>query len=321
MICKSLLFNLKCVRIHFDKKEGFSMNLKEEILKEKSLHPEWDLFTLIRWIYLKTCQIFTYDWEYLYADEKRRKSIYDTRLDLSNIEMTDIICSTWAHLFHDALALLNIDSKIITTTSLHCLVQFTLDNLVIHADATQGYDFSRVKIGCSTNGLLSEHSNFSDRLNEADIIIGYNKNVYTDAAIKQIKNDFITDGYIKNQSNDEMIDYEQILFKLKLIQDLINNTQKIKKFYDTDFYLSYLGRYFFTIKEKYELLISPFWKFTNMSDIIDVIILCNIKEPQYFLLKKINDKYYLVNTTFDEINGYLEKYHGNLKERIRSYNR
>ena len=37
------------------------MNLKEEILNMQFSHPEWDLFTLVRWIYLKTCTIFTYD--------------------------------------------------------------------------------------------------------------------------------------------------------------------------------------------------------------------------------------------------------------------
>ena len=75
------------------------MNLKEEVLRHISSHPEWDLFTKARWIYLKTCSIFSYDWKYFYASKETKKEIYQLELDIENIETTDIICSTWCDLF------------------------------------------------------------------------------------------------------------------------------------------------------------------------------------------------------------------------------
>ena len=61
------------------------MNLKEDILNHIASHPEWDLFTKARWIYLKTCSFFSYDWKYFYVSNEDKRKIYQLELDIENI--------------------------------------------------------------------------------------------------------------------------------------------------------------------------------------------------------------------------------------------
>ncbi len=102
------------------------MNLKEDILNHIASHPEWDLFTKARWIYLKTCSFFSYDWKYFYVSKEDKRKIYQLELDIENIETTDIICSTWCDLFVKLLNLVHIEAWTVTDASLHCYVLFKL---------------------------------------------------------------------------------------------------------------------------------------------------------------------------------------------------
>ena len=299
------------------------MNLKEEILNKRLSHPEWDLFTLIRWIYLKTCTIFTYDWRYFYCNDFQKKEIYDLTLDISYITVTDIICSTWARLFVDALRLLNIDARIISDVPPHCYVLFDLYGVTIKADATKGYDLSRVKIGCSTNGFKALHfsKDFSQKLDLSDEIIGYKQMLYTDYAIKRLKLDFLGDGYTKNQNFSEFtnIDYEQINFKIELLQTLINNTQKVKKFHDTDFYLSYLGRNLMTNQERYEILIQTYWRIEPYPDIINFFAVRDCVQKDIYILKCVDGKYLLERATNEDIDYYVTNYNGKYEHLLLQY--
>ena len=299
------------------------MNLKEEILNMQFSHPEWDLFTLVRWIYLKTCTIFTYDWRYFYEDDFQRKEIYDLTLDISHITVTDIICSTWAKLFADALRCLDIEAQIVSDVPPHCYVLFDLNGMTIKADATKGYDLSRVKIGCSTNGFKALHFNkdFLQKLDLSDEMIGYKQMLYTDEVIKRLKTDFLEDGYTNNQNSFEFanVDYKQIIFKIELLQTLINDTQKVNKFHDTDFYLSYLGRNLLTSQERYETLIQPYWRIEPYPDIVNFLAVRDCMQKDIYILKCFDDKYRLERATNEDIEYYVTNYHGKYEQLLLQY--
>lgn len=297
------------------------MNLKEDILNHIASHPEWDLFTKARWIYLKTCSFFSYDWKYFYVSKEDKRKIYQLELDIENIETTDIICSTWCDLFVKLLNLVHIEAWTVTDASLHCYVLFKIDENIYRADATKGYDFSRVKIGCSTNGFYPFKPDifFVNRLTDCDILLRYKQKWYVDEAIKHINEDFRKENYTKNHDFGKDFDYEQLFYKISLIQSLINTTRKISGFHDTDFYLSYLGRNLFTKLEKNELLIQSFWNLQEYEDIIDFVVVRNHDGKRIYVLKDVNHKYSLLEATNDDIDFYTSHYQGKYENLILQY--
>ncbi len=297
------------------------MNLKEEILTTLALHPEWDLFTMVRWIYLKTCIIFSYDWQYFYVSKEEKMRIYQSKLNIEQINKADIICSTWCHLFIELLSLIGVEAWIKTDPNLHCYVLFKLNDVIYKADATKGYDFSRVKIGCSTNGFYPITSDFSFKqcLTLADTIIGYKEKIYADEAIKHINEDFRKENYIHNQNFLEPFDYSQLYYKISLIQTLINSTKKIKRFHDTDFYLSYLGRNLFTAYERSEVLIQTFYRVKDNPDIIDFFLVRDDSKKLICVLKNLGGKFSLLEATNEEIDYYVSCFEGKYEQLILQY--
>ena len=74
------------------------MNSKDDVLSflEDS---GFDDFTIIRYIYLYVCNLFTYDIRFHYADYNFKTQIYNKEVDIKNVEDYEIVCYTCAHVF------------------------------------------------------------------------------------------------------------------------------------------------------------------------------------------------------------------------------
>ncbi len=296
------------------------MNLKQMVQEMIESHPDWDMLTKVRWIYLKTCELFSYDWRFFYSDNRKKEEIYHFRLDKENISQFEIICSTWAYLFCDLLQYIGVTAEVINPKPPHCLVRFELEKDVFLADATKGYDFSRVKIGFSTNGFKvasggNVHS-FKKELSKRDELIGFKKNLYVDKAILKIAKELQDEGYNRNNSLNDF-SFAQLDYKMDLLKLLINDTGKMKRFDDTDYYFSYLGRKLLKPLEIGTVIVYPYYNL-ELDSIVDLITYGVYDENRkFYIICNCDGKYRLESIPFENVEYFLENYKGNHKNLFR----
>lgn len=192
--------------------------MKEEV---SSLHLSNEL-EIIRYLYIRTGQIFDYDPRFDIVDEYEKENIAKKRIDIENVEEFDIVCETWNYLFVDLLQAFGIEAKVLKsgiTKFHHSLVEITTKNYgVLYADLMIGLcDLGAIKLG---KEIINMHfsDNFKDKsFEEIDKKIKYNQGITFEEVL----------GLIKKELLDENLTYDELLQSaFKVVGDIINFPRK-----------------------------------------------------------------------------------------------
>ena len=72
----------------------------------------WTAKEKIDYIYIRMCQIFNYDERWNYStDSKLKDDIYDYNINIFNVDITKLVCSTFSKAFSDLVNIFLMDSK------------------------------------------------------------------------------------------------------------------------------------------------------------------------------------------------------------------
>lgn len=118
---------------------------------------KWDLFDKSLYIYIRTCEIFSYDPYFAVTDnvEKWKKAYYK-KMSISNIQYFEITCFTWCRIYKKLLKqILDIDVEIKGENGRHRWCSFSIKNEYLELDSTflDYNDLVRVKNHDFINGI------------------------------------------------------------------------------------------------------------------------------------------------------------------------
>lgn len=153
------------------------MNLLETLSDElKGKH--YIEFEKTRHIYLRTCDIFSFDsrWRYakLFNDEELLKQIHYKKFNVENIDDVLVVCHSVSKYILKTLIeeLTNLEVQL--EEGPHTIITLEYGPDKWELDATLG-DLARVKAGLKTNGFSCMKSNSERIVNEMDRAIGYSR--------------------------------------------------------------------------------------------------------------------------------------------------
>ena len=144
-----------------------------EVLAQELKDKNFTDFEKIRYIYLRCCEIFSFDhrWNYFtYYDEGMIKRIEDKRFDIRNIDTNLVVCHSFSISILIALIKEFTTSKVHFNKGAHSFVEVYEGKSKWILDATQG-DFPRVKMRLQPRGMFLEGSPYD--LTELDGELGY----------------------------------------------------------------------------------------------------------------------------------------------------
>ena len=168
------------------------MNLLE-ILDNELKDKHYNTLEKVRYIYLRTCEIFSYDECYYISrnlkDKELHSLIENKKFDVTDINEFQMICFSYAKYILDVLIkeLTNADSKVMASPW-HAYVVAQINNLEYTLDACIK-DFSKVKMNLKTDGFyvgFSNNKKFNKELAEIDNYLGFNL-VYESELIDDLK--------------------------------------------------------------------------------------------------------------------------------------
>ena len=152
-----------------------------QLLDKELINKKWSTEQKARYLYLRSCQIFSYDPRYKFCDlltngNELKREIQNYQFDLENVTNFEITCRSYIKSVYPRLLkeLLNIKEVKERGTG-HKWCEFNDGKRELKADATSNSDLTRVKMGLSTYGYctLTKDYNFSTQLREIDKSIGY----------------------------------------------------------------------------------------------------------------------------------------------------
>lgn len=164
------------------------MNVLAKLNEELEAKKDYTLEQKKRYIYLRTCQLFSYDSRYHYCTyellgkkaEKIKEEIIHYKIDLENVSNFNVVCKNYSEdVFSVALKKL-LDAESIVKRGIHFYIEFKEKNQTIKADATLG-DLTRAKMRLMTHGYKAcGDKNYKKRLKEIDQKINYINKHYDD---------------------------------------------------------------------------------------------------------------------------------------------
>lgn len=248
-----------------------------------------------RFLYLKTCELFTFSTQFQNTDAFSFSKLYNKKVDIANLKTTEVNCRMWAQIYSQLLDRVNIKNKIIDYG--HQYVMFYIDNKEWVADATYGNytDFSRVKnndrtIGFGYNlyqGKENKHiiidQKYISLLDDIDKKLGYNN--YQMLELIEFRNMLtnIKDNLydISKLSNEPIVD--KLSFKLEY---LFSRLGKLNcGFYEAKDFVFNLEQYMLT-EEEFKQVKAVELKRTNKDKSVDILqcIYTSGDKPNYYLL-------------------------------------
>ena len=151
------------------------MNLVELLANELRNKHLTD-FEKVRYIYLRCCEIFSFDtrWHYpqFFEDKDFKQKLIDKKFDIENIDNYLVVCHSFAKELLKPLIEELTDLEIGLEMGKHTIATLDYGPEKWELDATIG-DLTRVKAKLVTNGFTAYSSKYNKRLEETDEIIGY----------------------------------------------------------------------------------------------------------------------------------------------------
>lgn len=322
-----LLGNCVIVSSIFKERGYVSMNLKGEILSFLDFKKEYSLLTKVRYVYLKMCKVFSYDYRYLFCENEEKSYYYDKEFDAWNVTEFELVCSSWCKLAKSILD--EMGGGLLTSISYdvlpHVFLIVEFDDYKIKMDPMKyGYDITRVKVGCSTHGFFD--LNGKDlHLSDIDKEIQENEDFsYFDEKLfllcDKLKRNHM---YLNVPYEVERFHNEAFKEKMDLMVGMINTSTSIQRYDDTDRYFDLLNLKLMTEWERNKLHKHPFWYRKNEKwEILNLILLEQENElPLCYKMSERNNKFHIDAILYDEMDEYLENYEGNVKGLYRELTR
>ena len=293
------------------------MNSRDDVLSflEDS---GFDDFTIIRYIYLYVCNLFTYDVRFHYADHKFKTQIYNKRIDITNVQDYEIACYTYAHVLVDLLSLYGIEAEIVRDVDYefqHAYVIVRHKGKVLKLDPTKKHDTTRVKMQSPTLDFqtLIDDSIFYDQLVDADMQIydkKQNKNDYSVLYNSETINELIS-VINRNAKARRITDAELFYEKIYAIEGLINTRTDFSRYDDIDYYFGYLIKKFRLNDSGPNVKPAVFFK-NDDPDMKDIINLAIIEyenfPPIFYIIEKVGNNYKMREISINEMREKLNEY-------------
>lgn len=195
------------------------LDLFENELKNRHL----DDFETIRYLYLRTCELFYFDMRYHfnnYISKKMLSKIINKEIDLTNVDDFRVICHTYSKYVLKRLINVFTNIDVIVHSGGHSFLTINDKNgCSWDLDATIG-DLSRVKIGTKTTGFKCIWRDKYNYVDDIDKELGYN--------LKD-RNDFF-----------RTIDFSSFEKFIEGINNLFNDNSKLNNFSDSLFCVKWL---------------------------------------------------------------------------------
>lgn len=241
---------------------------------------DWDTIEKAKYIYNRSCELFTYDSRYYYADYHLKRELKYKKIDLENVEDNRVVCSSHAReVCLPLLELIGIKGEVLDEEA-HGKVKVKLCQEDYIMDAAGNLDFMRVKIKRSTRGfyplLRRDEYRDSTEMKRIDQKIHYIQEDYFDIEKEFIKNP--TDG-----------------LKFSQIQSFLREHPTIQSENDVSKVIDYFATHLLTSTQAYRMQ----ELFLQYSNDWDIKRLYTIEEPRkitIFLLSGDSNHY-----TFEEI--------------------
>ncbi|MDE5539101.1 MAG: hypothetical protein K2J20_01270, partial [Bacilli bacterium] len=279
-----------------------------EMLQAEICDKPWAIEEKARYIYIRSCQLFSYDERYwltlLSSNDALEERIRTRTVDLTNVTDFEVLCAPYARLISDLLSiLLKAKCEIVMSTE-HAYTILYINDKIIKIDGTWS-DIWRVKMNLSTNDytLMSEMQDFKSYLRDIDIKTGYIKDNYQDEHIAQ-KRLFLDTLEGSMQFSDD----EFLLYRLATIKEMYDTFNAMNSFSDARSCIEYLKRKLIPNNKHNQIKENTFFKEReNEWEIMRLYVVDLSQALACFALKRANDRY-----SFNEIPEEEAKYYSRI---------
>lgn len=265
------------------------MNLLDMLSKELQ-GKDWTLEEKARYLYIRICELFTYDPRYKLCNEvefgeQLRKEILEQKIDLENVKSSWIVCTSYVNELYITLLkiLLNINAKDekIKPDSIHTWTEFYDGKQMIKADsALKAFpDLTRIKMKLQTQDYhpKKEEETYKDHLKEIDKTIGYIEKEYEDIHLESLRKNLAK----LNFKNDEIL-----LYKWNIITRELQRYAACKFPINLHLCMRYLilhllnteEQKLITTQELFQLTKEKEWCFAN-------IYILNLQQGKYYFIQ------------------------------------
>lgn len=287
------------------------MNILDMLAKELA-HLDFTLEEKARYLYIRCCQLFTYDPRYKYCNKIEnghilKKEILNKKINLEKVTDNWVVCTSHTtEVFIILLKLLlNIEaeSKKTGSNSVHVWAEFDIGGKRMKADSALKFcpDLTRVKMGLETQEYypIPENNKYKDVLTAMDKKIGYITDYYQSYYIEQLR--LKLDEGLKFCSEDE-----RLLYKWNIA------IQKLKEFSNTIYplnqqiCLNYLILHLFTLEEQQKIKTSEYFQITADGNwcFANIYSLSFSNTTKYFIQPRFQNKYNFYEIDEDTKNYY-----------------
>lgn len=249
------------------------MNLVDLLSKELA-QTDWSTLEKARYLYIRCCELFTYDPRYQYCSKISngsvlKQEILNKKIDLTKVSDDWIVCTS--HINEVYIKLLEIllgiyaSPKKLRPTSDHVWAQFTIHDQEIKADsAIKSFsDLSRVKMKLQTQEFkpVSFDKKFDDELEKIDLKIRYIENEYEEVNIMRAQQEFIDHCNLANLTMDE-----SLIYKWSQILVMLRKYANIKYSLNEHLCLNYLILHLLNPRERERIKITELYQMRNFED-------------------------------------------------------
>lgn len=300
---------------------GWVMNVLD-LLTNELKDKNWTTEEKARYLYLKSCELFSYDKRYNFSNLEACErfcfsKITNRQIDLENVTDNRVICKSHARevISKIMLEILGIECRDLGRG--HSWTTFNDGKRNVEADATISSDLARVKMGLNTKGYRPNEKEyfFYEKLKEIDKTIGYIKTDYENTTIEEeIKKLKTVCDELEN--NDEVL-----IEKLYTIKSLFENYKNLTDFSDSEFCISYLIKRILNSNLGLDRTSLVIMKDNGYWDFINIYPFYLENEVIYFVLRTIDNKNYFYEITESEVFELLKKYPGTNKKMVLTTNK
>lgn len=196
---------------------------------------DWTMDEKSRYLYFRSCEIFSYDPRYFLCESSLKNEIYEQKINIEDLDSTWVVCSSYARYIYSILLKELLDRNCYVTGIGHeYVVMENSRGLEIVADGTYGYDFTRVKMGLSTYGYHPFCGNvnaFNHEVEKTDKKLGYLKEDYEEKRIQAIS---------RNIERKQMTADDFLLYRMQVTKNIFDTYQNIDQFSDLEHCIHYL---------------------------------------------------------------------------------
>ena len=283
-----------------------------ELLANELKNKDWSLEEKQRHIYLRTCQIFSFDPKYnlckkLSEYQKLQQEMRDKAIDLTNVTDFNVVCTSYSKQVISVLLeeLLNIKTTLQGND--HHYITSSINDKIFKVDGTLN-DIFRVKMNIDTTGyyLLPKNDCYKEELIRIDKKIGYLKDIYGNKFIKEKKTEILNlTNNIRNYS-------DFFIFMMNKINKLYQLYNTFDNFSDAKFCVDYLILHLFNDYDR-EYIKDEVFFLNNDSkdwDYVKLYVIDLDEDILYWALEKQNNSFCLHEITENQAKCYKKEMKG-----------